>query len=113
MKLIYNKLIPFKGYAAITICEWIFINKNSKFNSSIFNHEAIHVLQTRECLYIMFYVWYVIEYLIKLVITRNHKTAYRSVSFEQEAYDNQSKPFYRTGRSHYSWLKYLFKLHKD
>ena len=40
----------------------------------------------QELLYIFFYLWYAVEYLIRLIIYRNTKLAYKNVSFEREAY---------------------------
>ena len=34
---------------------------------------------------ILFYVWYVIEYIIRLLLYRNHYRAYRNIVFEREA----------------------------
>jgi hypothetical protein len=39
----------------------------------------------KEILYIPFYLWYGVEWLIKLFYKGN---AYRNLSFEREAYDN-------------------------
>lgn len=33
----------------------------------------------------LFYVWYVIEYIIRLLLYRNHYRAYRNIVFEREA----------------------------
>lgn len=60
----------------------------------------------KEMLYIPFYLQYVIEWLIKLFCKGN---AYRNISFEREAYDNQYNLDYTKTRKHYSWLKRLFK----
>jgi hypothetical protein len=39
----------------------------------------------KEMLYIPFYLWYGVEWLVKLFCKGN---AYRNISFEREAYDN-------------------------
>ena len=51
MKVIYNKLIPFKGFYAVTIIKWIFVRNEYKhldglsiYNKMI-NHESIHEQQ--------------------------------------------------------------------
>lgn len=61
-------------------------------------------------LYIGFYLWYSIEFLIKLLITFNWKRAYYSISFEQEAYENERNLEYLNQRKHGVWLKKVFKL---
>jgi len=40
--VIYNKIIPFKGYKAINLFEFIFVRKGSTFTEKDLNHEKIH-----------------------------------------------------------------------
>lgn len=64
---------------------------------------------------IIFYIAYFIEWLIKLILsilTLGKVKAYRSISFEQEAYQNDQNLKYITYRKRFHWLKYLFKLVK-
>ena len=75
--------------------------------STDINHESIHTAQMKEMLYVLFYLWYVIEWLVRLVRYRNAHTAYRSISFEREAYMNQGIMGYLQGRGRYAWVKYL------
>jgi hypothetical protein len=42
MKIIYNKIIPFKGFRAITLWPFIFVRKDCEFNKIHLNHEKIH-----------------------------------------------------------------------
>lgn len=58
----------------------------------------------KEMLYIFFYLWYLIEWLIRLFGKGN---AYRKISFEKEAYNNENDETYLTKRKHYNWLKEL------
>ena len=51
-----------------------------------------------------FYVWYVVEWMVRLLRRGN---AYRKISFEREAYDNQRDLDYLQHRRHYAWRKYL------
>lgn len=85
--IIYNKLIPFKGYKAISIWPFIFVRKDCSFNSTDFNHERIHLRQQIELLVIPFYIIYFIEWIFK---------GYRNISFEKEAYllngENKNSP---------------------
>lgn len=110
--LIRNKLIPFKGYEAINICGVIFIREDSTASVYLINHEAIHTKQMLELGIVLFYIWYVIEWLIRLCIYRNFDKAYYNISFEQEAYDNQYDLEYKSKRSHYYWINYLINKHK-
>lgn len=74
------------------------------------NHETIHTKQMQELLYIFFYLWYVIEYLIRLIIYRNTKLTYKNISFEREAYQNQGDLDYLSNRKHYNWFNYIKKI---
>lgn len=105
MITIHNNIIPFKGYKAINLFGILFVRKGCSMNKEDFNHESIHTAQIKELLYIFFYVWYLIEYVVKLFI--HGKYAYRNISFEREAYTNEDNLEYLDNRKHYSWIKYL------
>ena len=60
-------------------------------------HEKIHWRQQCEALIIFFYLWYLIEWFIKLF--KYGGQAYVNISFERAAYAGDDKP--------YSWRKYL------
>lgn len=107
MKIIRNKYIPFAGYKAINMFGILFVRGNVKLSETDINHEAIHTAQMREMLYIIFYIWYVIEWLIRLIQFRNSYMAYRNTSFEREAYQNQEDLYYLKGRKFYRFLKYV------
>lgn len=55
----------------------------------------------------VFYLWYGLEYLIRLCILRDGNKAYRAVSFEQEAYANEKDANYNENSAYFSWVKYL------
>jgi len=104
-----TKLFIMKGYTAVCLWPFIFIRPETDISErkDIINHEMIHARQQLEMLWLFFFLWYAIEYLIKLIRYRDHYKAYRSISFEKEAYLNDSKPGYLQIRKSYSWLKYL------
>ena len=106
MKIIRQSILPPKGFLAINLFGLLFCKKDAKINDVIVNHESIHTAQMKEMLYIPFYLWYVTEWLVKLLFKGN---AYRNISFEREAYDNQYNLNYLKERKHYSWIKRLFK----
>lgn len=61
----------------------------------------------------MFYIWYFIEWLVKLVIsgfTLGKVKAYHSISHEIEAYTHEKDLEYLKVRKRFNWLKYTFKL---
>lgn len=106
MKIIKNNWFPFKGMKAINICGIIFTRSNLKILDQ--NHEKIHTEQMKEMLYLPFYLWYVLEYLIRYIISIfNDSNPYRSISLEQEAYNNDDNLCYLQSRKHYNWIKYL------
>lgn len=107
MKIIRNNIIPFRGFAAINICGVLLVRKSSTVTPRLLNHEAIHTAQMREWLYVMFYVLYVLEWLVRLVQYRSAHKAYRNISFEREAYACQLDMRYLGTRRHYATFKYL------
>lgn len=107
MKIIYNNIIPFKGFKAMNIFGVFFVRKGCKMTDIDIRHELIHTAQQREMLYVFFYLWYVIEWLIRLLLCRNAHKAYRSISLEREAYEQQNNLLYIDYRKHYAWLKYI------
>lgn len=106
MKIVKNKILPPKGFSAINLFGILFCKPNTRISDTLINHESIHTEQMKEMLYVPFYLLYVIEWLIKLFCKGN---AYRNISFEREAYDNQYNLDYLKTRKHYSWIKRLFK----
>lgn len=102
MKVIYNKLIPFKGFKCINLFGVLFVREGCTMNDVDYNHEAIHTAQMREMLYVFFYLAYFIEWVWRLIVLRDGKKAYRAISFEKEAYDNQSDNDYLKHRKHFS-----------
>ena len=109
MIVVRNNLIPFRGYKAITIWPFIFVRKNAWYSNDTDRHERIHGRQQLEMLLLPFYLWYGVEYIIRLAIMRDHDRAYRSISFEQEAYSHERDAGYLQHRRWYAWLRYLFK----
>lgn len=108
MKIIYNTIIPMKGYKAVNILGVLFARKGARLTEDDIRHEAIHTAQMKEMLYVAFYVWYVIEWIARLVSNGfNTHAAYRAVSLERESYANEDNPAYLQYRSRYSWIKYM------
>lgn len=104
MIIIRNNIIPFKGFTAINIFGILFVRKNAVIDDVTINHESIHTEQMKEMLYVFFYVWYLIEWIIRLFMKGN---AYRNISFEKEAYSNDKISNYITSRKKYIWISYL------
>lgn len=107
MKIIRNNIIPFPGFAAINLFGILFVRKNATITDNMIRHESIHTEQMKELLYIFFYLWYVIEWLVRIVQYRNAHTAYRNISFERESYTKENDIYYLDSREKYSWTDYL------
>lgn len=104
MKVIYNDWIPFKGFKCINLLEVLFVRNGCVMTEKDFNHEAIHTAQMKEMLYVGFYLWYFIEWIIRLCGKGN---AYKSLGFEKEAYTHDDDLTYLTTRVRFAWWKYL------
>lgn len=122
MKLIRNKWIPWQGYKYIILFGYIFTRsktfKIEDIKPKELNHESIHARQGKYLLWIFFYLWYVIEWIFKFIISCFSDKAddvldytYKSVSFEQEAYYNQGNLDYLNIHKPYTWIKYIFKMY--
>jgi hypothetical protein len=83
MKIVRNKILPPKSFSAINLFGILFCKPNTRISDTLINHESIHTEQMKEMLYVPFYLWYVIEWLIKLFGKGN---AYKNISFERESY---------------------------
>ena len=104
MIIIHNEILPFGRFKAINLFDIIFY-KGSKLNDVVINHEAIHTAQMKELLYIGFYIWYVIEWLFRLVQYGFSKKAYKNISFEKEAFANENNLEYLKERRHYECFR--------
>ena len=112
MFLIVTKYLIPKGYRGLTAFPFVFVKYRSDKENVIFlNHEKIHLRQQLELLILPFFIWYFLEYLVRLVQYRNRHLAYRNISFEREAYDNELNLAYLKSRSILRFTKYL-SLHK-
>jgi len=99
-------LSNFFAIIGITLAPFgIYIHKNYITNKNVINHESIHWKQQMEMLIIFFYLWYLIEWIIRIFV--NGKKAYVSLSFEREAYANEANLDYLKTRKHFAWIKYI------
>lgn len=110
MKIIRNSILPPKGFKGITILNMIFVHKNAVITEQFIRHETIHWEQQKEMLIVFFYLWYAIEYIIRLIVYRSHNKAYKSVMFEKEAYTLERSESLFNAREHYDWLFYDYSV---
>ena len=100
-------LIP-KGFSGLTIFPFVIVSAKVDLSDKVLmNHERIHLKQQLELAILPFFVWYFIEYLIRLIQFRNRRKAYRNISFEREAYANEGNMEYLKNRKFWSFFKYL------
>ncbi|MCB0515783.1 MAG: hypothetical protein R2798_10665 [Chitinophagales bacterium] len=104
----FVKIITVNFAGAIALYPFIFVkNKTQIQDAELMRHERIHLRQQIELLLVFFYLWYAIEYLVRLCQYRQHYAAYRNISFEREAYTCQSKENYLKNRPYAAFLKYI------
>ena len=104
--IIPNNIIPFHGFRFLNLFGVLFVRRDSMsgINDVDYNHEAIHTAQMKELLYVGFYLAYFFEWLYRLVF--HTKTAYTGISFEKEAYENETNLKYLDTRKHFAqWRK--------
>lgn len=111
MKVIYNRFIPFGSYHGLNLFGTIFVQQRwGKMEPHELNHEFIHTYQQWEMTYVLFYLWYCAEFLVRLVQYRfNIEKAYFNISFEREAYANERNKDYVRHRHPMAWTKYLHR----
>ena len=95
----------FMRIGGIALFPFIIVNTRLSKMPSKINHETIHIKQQIELFIILFYVIYILEFIIKLF--KYGIFAYENISFEREAYTNETNLNYLSTRKSYSFLKYL------
>ena len=105
--IVAKYLIP-KGYSGIALFPFILLKDQKDVeDSSMLQHEKIHLRQQMELLILPFFIWYGIEYLIRMLRYKNKKLAYRNISFEREAYANELQKDFLQKRRFWNFLNYL------
>lgn len=132
--VIYNNIIPFRGFRAMALFPFIFARMCEKWlKDYVVNHEAIHLRQQREVFIValicdliliisfslswwwllasawVYLLLYSIFYLIFFIRYRENEKAYWANPFEAEARANQSDFNYLKDRKMFSWIKYIGK----
>ncbi len=107
MILISKYIVP-KGFIGITVFPFIFLREKSLRNDkTLINHEKIHLQQQLELGIFFFFIFYGLEWFIKLLKYKNSYTAYQNISFEREAYQNETDFLYLKKRKWWRFLKYI------
>lgn len=136
MWTVRNKIIPFAGCKALTV--WPLLFQRAKYMTDAdLRHEAIHGRQQREMLCVgavlavvlaaggcgwwsvaalpVYFWWYGAEYVLRVCRCwiaggrqEDLHDAYRTVSFEREAYFFQGDDGYLERRRRFCWARYVF-----
>ena len=116
---ILDRISIFMKVNGITLYPYIIIRDNPRrlwSNSKqihkdikLINHESIHIKQQEELLVLPFYILYGVEWLVKFAIYRDAKKAYKNISFEREAYDNEKNEDYLKDRVRYNWFNRIIR----
>lgn len=107
MFLFVSRFLVPKGFSGITLFPFVFFRERRFRDDAVFvNHERIHLRQQIELLILPFFVWYGLEFIVRLMILRNVDLAYRSISFEREAYENEKDLSYLKERSFWNFFKF-------
>lgn len=100
-------MIP-KGYTGLTVFPFVLLKfRHLKTDYVLINHESIHLKQQLELLVLPFYLWYLLEFSMRLLQFRNWNLAYRNISLEREAYQNEINLDYLKTRKFWQFLKYI------
>lgn len=130
--IIYNNIIPLKGYQAITLWPFIFARKSAKpLEDYAENHERIHLRQQLEVLVLsaavlalavwlagwpwwwllasllVYYAGYGIDYAVRRILYGSSHEAYRNIAVEQEAYQNQYDMAYLQQRRLFARVRFI------
>lgn len=103
MRIRRTKLLRLINKKMITLPWGVYAAPSADIKEIDVTHEFIHIKQWRELLYIGFLLWYVLEWLVRLP----KGNAYRSISFEREAYTNEKELDYLRIRNRFAFIKYL------
>lgn len=130
--IIYNNVIPFQGYTAVTIWPLVFARKSRKpLKTHEENHEKIHLRQQLEVILLsaavlavviwlagcswwwmlaslaVYYAGYGLDYAVRYFLYGSPHEAYRNISCEQEAYLNEQDAAYLANRRPFAWIRYI------
>ncbi len=108
MKVIASKFLPLKGFTAINLFGIVVARRECMpLSKRTLHHEAIHSQQIKELLFVGFYIWYIVEWVSRLLYIKNFKKAYRAISFEKEAFENDANTGYLENRKTFAFLNYM------
>jgi len=108
MIVLVNRFLLRKGFNGIALWPFVILRKKElREDVRMLNHERIHLRQQAELLVVFFYVWYIVEFLIRWFQYKNRHAAYRNISFEREAYAHEKDLNYLKKRSLWGFLIFV------
>lgn len=126
MKIVRTKIMNLIGKKYLLFFCWLFTAPKANITEVDLNHERIHDRQMKELLYIFFYLWYGVEWGIRVIqfwrvgyasfkeskrfkeaLRKLNYMAYRNVSFEREAYRNEEDILFLGVRPILNFLNYI------
>lgn len=108
MFLLVSKYLVPKGFGGLTIFPFIVMRRKEQSGNAVFvNHEKIHLRQQMELMVVVFFVWYGLEFLWRLLQFKDRHLAYRNICFEREAYAKEQDLQYLRERRVWNFLQYL------
>lgn len=105
--LIFKHLF-YRNYVGLSLWPFIILKDDAlKKDEVLINHEKIHLRQQSELLILPFYLFYILEWLLRTILYLDSYRAYQNISFEREAYANEKNTKYLAERKPFSFLNYL------
>jgi len=101
------KILSFGFAKGMCLFPFVLIGKETEITEQLITHEKIHLKQQIETFIVPFYLWYFLEFMVRLFQYRNFEKAYRNISFEREAYYFESQVEYLNIRKRYAWTGFL------
>lgn len=106
--ILISRFFFVKDYVGLSLWPFIILKTSSLKNDNILiNHERIHLKQQIELFILPFYIFYLLEWLIKCIYYLDSYKAYQNISFEREAYANESNLNFVSERKPFGFIKYL------
>ena len=100
--------VPFLPATGMALFPFILLKDvRLKKDKQIINHEQIHLRQQLELLIVPFYLLYLLNYLVNLIVYRNHHRAYLNIVFEREAYKKDADTDYRKKRKLWAFVHFF------
>ena len=100
--------VPFLPATGMAFFPFILVKDvRVKKDKQIINHEQIHLRQQLELFIVPFYLLYLLNYLVNLIVYRNHHRAYLNIVFEREAYKKDADTDYLKKRKLWAWINFF------